>query len=244
MSEPAETNNPDGAATGNPEGAVLKFKVDGEEKEFDLSNPEHKQELVRLAQYGGGFKQQMQELGATRNEAKQYREAVETWNKLIVDARAGDKEALAKINESLGFELKKEEIDADPALQEIKSLKQQIADIQKGISTNAEAKQIQEIKADLADMEANKKKYPFFNAEQVLQKATELGIRDFDVAYKALYHDKHLELAIKQLKNPNRPFYEGKSKPIVSTPHKYKSMKEVQKNLGKILDEGEYQFLQ
>ena len=218
MIKPDANVNPDNGAVNNPinpgavdnqnpqQGAnVLTAKYKGEEKTFDLTNPADVEKAKNLIEKGWMADKRLSEL----NEYKEKAILADQWNAKLAQAKENPQvreQLITELETYLGTPLtqkQKEDVDdmlLDPESNAIKELKAQIESLQNSFKEQQRQQQVRSIEERLDAMAADKKNYPFFDKDEVLQEALKAGSDDFDMVYKNLYFDKIMQARLEEEK--------------------------------------------
>lgn len=187
--------------TGNENQVVLKVK--GEEVPYDLTNPEHRQKVIDLAQKGTAADQKWAEMAQVRRD-------YENWNQALESAR-DDEESWLKVKGMIeGMTGRKfDSVDQiqnhfqDDSSKELKALKKQIADMQGEQTRQAMRAELNTLKARYGDD---------FDEEAVIAKAHETGVRDFELIHHAISKEAAVEKARKELLEKTKTTQEKREK--------------------------------
>lgn len=184
-------------------GNVLTLKNRNQTKEYDLSDPEQVSKLRNLAQQGWRAGEKNDALAKKAQDA-------DRWNSMLENAKTDEgafNQVVGFIEQYTGKRLtpaQKQEVQDDldsPFDNELKSLKDEIMDNIKNEFNKRDEKvkedqlltQKQQLEQQLLDMENDKKKYPHFDYDEIVEYANETGILDFNMLYNNLYLDKIIQ---------------------------------------------------
>lgn len=184
-------------------GNVITLKNRNQTKEYDLSDPEQVSKLRNLAQQGWRAGEKNDALAKKAQDA-------DRWNSMLENAKTDEgafNQVVGFIEQYTGKRLtpaQKQEVQDDldsPFDNELKSLKDEIMDNIKNEFNKRDEKvkedqlltQKQQLEQQLLDMENDKKKYPHFDYDEIVEYANETGILDFNMLYNNLYLDKIIQ---------------------------------------------------
>lgn len=192
MAEPTETTQ---------ESNVLKINHKGNAHEFDLSNADDVKRLTDLAAKGFETDKLFQERASFKGKAEQF-DQIEGYLKSAQSDDEAFDSVVSWLEESTGRKLTRKEKqqveDFDFDETDSVKLKKELDDLRRTIEKDKKLTAAQKLEAELDKVVGNKDKFPFADKDEMISRATELGITNWNLVYKDLYHDKTVEAEIKK----------------------------------------------
>lgn len=194
--------------TGTAE-SILNVTVDGEEKSFDLSKPEDREKLQKLASKGFQTDRLYTERASLNNKLKEYESKVkeyDSFNETFEAAKSDDvvfNKLVSYLEGQLGKKLtasQKESIQDDLDYDrddQLTKLYNKIESLEKDLKTEKTTRASNAILANLDKIVSKPEKYPFANREELIAEAKKRNSTDWEMLYRNLYFDKILAEKVK-----------------------------------------------